>query len=72
MNVLDKFTQLGQQASYHYAADRTSEWRLGTPLEAEAVALFDAHPELQAQMREIAKGFLWPLALRRPEKENAA
>lgn len=72
MTVLEKFTQLGQQASYHYAADRTSEWRLGTPLEREAIELFDQHPELHAEMREIAKGFLWSLAMRRPSRENAA
>ena len=71
MNVLDKFTQLGQQASYHYAADRTSEWRLGGPLEREAIELFDAHPELHAEMREVAKGFLWSLELRRPKKDAA-
>ena len=71
MTVLEKFTQLGQQASYHYAADRTSEWRLGTPLEREAIAMFDANPELQAQMREVAKGFLWSLELRRPKKDAA-
>ena len=72
MNVLEKFTQFGQQASYHYAADRGNEWRLGTPLEREAIELFDAHPELHAEMREIAKGFLWSLAMRRPEQERAA
>ena len=72
MTALEKFKQLGQQASYHYAADRTSEWRLGTPLEREAIAMFDAHPELHAEMREIAKGFLWSLAMRRPEQERAA
>ena len=72
MTVLEKFTQLGQQASYHYAADRTSEWRLGGPLEREAIELFDANPELQAEMREAARGFLWSLAMRRPSQENAA
>ena len=72
MTVLEKFEQLGQQASYHYAADRTSEWRLGTPLEREAIAMFDANPELHAEMREIAKGFLWSLEMRRPSRENAA
>ena len=72
MSALEKFKQLGHQASYHYAADRTSEWRLGTPLERSAIAMFDAHPELHDEMRDIAKGFLWSLAQRRPEQENAA
>ena len=71
MTALEEFKKLGQQASYHYAADRGNEWRLGTPLEAEAVALFDAHPELHAEMREVAKGFLWSLELRRPKKDAA-
>ena len=72
MSALEKFKQLGHQASYHYAAGRTSEWRLGTPLEREAIAMFDQHPELHAEMRDIAKGFLWSLEMRRPEQENAA
>ena len=72
MTVLEKFTQLGNQASFHYAADHTSEWRLGTPLEREAIELFDANPDLHAEMREVARGFLWSLEMRRPSKENAA
>ena len=67
--VLQQFKDLGKQASYHYACDYGSEWRLGTPLEARALKLFDHSPLLQAEMRVIAKGFLWSLKSVRPESQ---
>ena len=64
--VLEQFEELGKDASYHYAGDM-SEFHSGMMLERQALALFDQHPELQAEMREVAKGFLWSLKMSRPE-----
>ena len=60
-NVTQEFERLGKQASFHYAAEGTGEWRLGSNLEQKARALFKQNPALQDEMREIAKGFLWTL-----------
>ena len=60
--ILEEFKYYGMSASFHYADDTHSgEWRKGSHYEAKAMALFRAHPELQPEMREIAKGFLWTL-----------
>ena len=70
-NVLEKFKDHGMQASYHYADDTASgEWRMGSALEARALKLFDDNPDLQDEMRVIAKGFLWSLNVLRPDIED--
>jgi hypothetical protein len=67
--ILEQFKKHGDMASFHYADDSASgEWRLGHAEEQKALELFDANPELQNEMREIAKGFLWTLELSRPMK----
>ena len=66
-NVLKEFESLGQKASFHFADDSGAEWYLGDKAEKDALELFDEHPDLQNQMREIARGFLWSLRLVRPE-----
>ena len=58
---IEEFDTLGRQASFHYADDRGKEWSQAKTLEAQARALFDQHPDLQKQMRELARGFLWTL-----------
>ena len=63
--VLDEFRKHGKQASYHYADDSGNEWRLGKQEEDAALALYDANPDLQEDMRDIATGFLWSLKMRR-------
>ena len=68
--VLQQFKDLGMQASYHYACDHGSEWRLGTPLERRALKLFDDNPSMQRYMRDIAKGFLWSLKSVSPESHS--
>lgn len=68
-NVLEQFEGLGKDASYHYAGDM-SEFSAGVALERQALKLFDTHPELQKDMREIAKGFLWSLSISRPESRD--
>ncbi len=66
MTTLTEFDRLGRSASFHYADDTASgEWRLGDIDKLAALALFDAHPELQGEMREIAGHFLWSLSLER-------
>ena len=64
-NVLEEFKKLGQKASFHYADDTTKEWSLGDTAKRETLKLFDSYPELQDQMRVIAKDFLWSLTLER-------
>ena len=63
--ILKEFTELGQTASYHYADYTTKEWSLGDTAKRAALKLFDNNPELQAQMRVIARNFLWSLTLER-------
>ena len=68
MSVFDDFKTHGINASYHYADDTASgEWRLGSIEEAKALKIFDANPDDQEKMREIAKGFLWSLNSKRPK-----
>lgn len=59
MNALEQFKQHGNQASYHYADDSCKEWRLADAEKAKALAVFDANPSDQEQMRAVARGFLW-------------
>jgi hypothetical protein len=61
LQVLAEFQELGQRASFHLADDTGEEWPQGYSLQAKAVKLFDAHPELQRDMRKIATDFLWSL-----------
>ncbi len=61
MSVLVEFERLGDEASFHYADDTCKEWGLGQSAEGKAIALFKANPELQDEMREVARGFLWSL-----------
>lgn len=63
-----EFKRLGDKASYHYADDSTREWEQADKAKAEALAVFDAHPELEAQFREVGLGFLWLLGMARPRK----
>ena len=68
--VLQQFKDRGIKASFHYADDTASgEWRLGSIEEAKALKLFDDNPSMQHYMRDIAKGFLWSLESKRPEKQ---
>lgn len=71
---LDEFKRLGEKASYHYADDSTKEWDLASSAKLQALEVFDANPELQPQMRAIAKGFLWGCEMPRlrPETQNGA
>ena len=59
--ILEEFEHLGISASFHFADDSCKEWGTARKQEAKAIALFRDNPELQDEMREIAKGFLWTL-----------
>ena len=61
MSVLTEFESLGKSASYHYADDSGKEWGAAKRSERAAMILFHDHPELQEEMKEIARGFLWSL-----------
>ena len=60
-DIVKTFDYLGRTASYHYADDSGSEWNLGDIAKDAAIVLFKNNPELQPEMREVAKGFLWSL-----------
>lgn len=68
--ILAEFKKHGDKASFHYADDSTSEWELADKAKLQALALFDAHPELRLQMREIGRGFLWLLGMERPRSQD--
>jgi hypothetical protein len=70
LQVLAEFQELGQRASFHLADDTGDEWPQGYSLQAKAVKLFDAHPELQRDMRKIATDFLWSLTFFRPDRTD--
>ena len=61
------FVTHGKDASFHYADDSGKEWGQGDIDKRAALAIFDAHPEMEAKFREAAKGFLWSLSSERPE-----
>jgi len=64
--VVATFKTLGQKASYHYADDSCREWDQAREYKKIALDLFDACPEYQNEMREVAKRFLWSLKEERP------
>ena len=66
-SLIEEFIELGNTASYHFADDTCDEWDLGYSAQRKALAIFDAHPELQDEMRKRQK-FLWTLELSRPKK----
>lgn len=68
--ILADFLKRGKVASYHYADDSGAEWAHGDAEKAHALALFDAHPELHAEMRYLAHGFLWSLKSVRPSAKE--
>lgn len=65
--ILATFKKHGSDASFHFANDTGKEDGLGRESRDKALAIFDTHPALQAQMRKIAGGFLWTLEYFREE-----
>lgn len=59
--IIEQFDALGRSASYHYADDSGKEFHAGADKEKEAMALYHAHPELEAEFRAKAFKFLWSL-----------
>ena len=59
--ILEQFEKYGMDASYHYADDTCSEWDMAYREAEKARELFDNNKQLQKEMREIAKRFLWTL-----------
>lgn len=47
-----------------------AEWARGDAEKAQALAIFDAHPELHKDMRYLAHGFLWSLESVRPSAKE--
>lgn len=59
--ILEQFKKHGMDASYHFADDTCKEWAFAYIEKEKALTLFNDHPELQPEMIEIAKSFLWTL-----------
>ena len=59
--IIKEFVKLGYDASYHYADDSGGEWDLGHKAKREALEIYDSNPELQKEMKELSRGFLWVL-----------
>lgn len=67
--ILIKFKRHASSASFHYADDSCKEWGLAKQDKNDALKIFDENPELQNEMREIAKDELWSLSNERPLNE---
>lgn len=65
-DVLIKFKRHASRASYHYADDTCKEWDLARQDKNDALAIFDANPEMQDEMRKIASTEIWSLSKERP------
>lgn len=57
--ILENFKTYGMDASYHYADDSRQEWKFAYPLVDKCLKLVKEHPELHAEMAEIAKNFIF-------------
>ena len=68
-DTLIKFKRHASRASYHYADDSCKEWDLAKQDKDAALKLFDDNPDMQEEMREMAKGELWSLSSERPAKK---
>ena len=67
-DTLIKFKRHSSRASYHYADDTCKEWGLAKQDKDDALKIFDANPEMQEEMRDIAKDELWSLLKERPKQ----
>lgn len=65
-DTLIKFKRHASRASYHYADDSGKEWGLAKQDKDAALELFDANPDMQDEMRSMAKSELWSLNSERP------
>ena len=67
IDVVKEFKRLANLASFHYADDSCKEWGQAAERKNEALAIFDAHPELETELRHAAIGELWNLEGHRPK-----
>ena len=58
--ITEQFCKLGNEASFHFADDSTSEWGIGSGLKKKAMSLYWNNPALQDEM-ETHADFLWSL-----------
>lgn len=68
ITLTERFKELGEKASYHYADDTCKEWGLGDKAKAQALFIFDSNPKMQPELRKVATGFLWTLSIDRPDE----
>ena len=57
--VVSKFRELANTASYHFADDSGREWQSGYAAQRQAEELFAQYPEFQEDLRQAAKSYLW-------------
>jgi len=69
---VEDFKRFGDKASFHYADDSGREWGLADTAKQEALRIFDANPDDQPEMREIAIGFLWGGEMKQLRPESPA
>ena len=69
-HVLAEFERLGKEASFHFAAESSGDWRNGYPKQQQAMKIYWAWPKLQPQMDKIGVGFLWSLEMQVEKGEN--
>ena len=68
-NAVAQFRRHGMNASFHYACDGAGEFYLAMAERNKALAIYDAFPEAQAEMRKEAHGFLWSYEFSRMRPE---
>ena len=65
--MIEQFKKHARAASYHYADDTGKEWDLAKKEKNIALEIFDNNPDLQEELREIARNDeLWSIDTERP------
>lgn len=59
LEILKEFEEAGNQASFHLACDYGNEWRLAKQHQETCYRLYKDNPELNEEMKALAKDFLW-------------
>lgn len=70
MRILEEFKRYAYAASHCYADDSCREWGEARQHKNKALEIFDAHPELEEEFRDIGFKQLWSLNTERPKEAN--
>ena len=69
-DIIKQFVNHASNASYHFADDSTKEWQDGYREQQKALEIFDAHPELEQELRQACKEQIWSLNQYRPTNDQ--